>query len=252
MPRGDDTLLRPLWGRLVGRAWILNLGLYLVLGGLRAYGILGPDRASVRQLILVSFFAMWFLPFLFYHRDGRRSIGLKKVGRPAWLVWSVLLGAVASMAVFAIGALLYGHGPDHWYIAISEQYLLGDVISRLPLAMVMVMFTVPAMVFSPVGEEVFFRGMIHESVREHHGERLATLVNGLAFAGAHFFHYGILRDAGGWRVRAIPGLLWFALMVGVSWVFTLCRRQSGSIWPAVLAHATFNLAMNLTIFLILQ
>ena len=112
-------------------------------------------------------------------------------------------------------------------------------------------FTIPAMIFSPIGEEFFFRGMIHESAKAHWGERAATLVNILAFGGIHLLHHGIARDASGWHLLIVPGLLWMLLVVGTSWLFTLCRKQSGSIWPAVLAHSTFNLVMNLAIFLIL-
>jgi membrane protease YdiL (CAAX protease family) len=46
-------------------------------------------------------------------------------------------------------------------------------------------------------------------------------------------------------------LLWLLLVMGTSWLFTLCRRRGGAIWPAVLGHAAFNLVMNLTIFLVL-
>ena len=220
-----DALLRPMWRRAFGRAWVLSLSLFLILGGLRAYGILGPERASVRQLILAGFLVMWFLPYVFFHKDGRRAIGLRAPERPAWLVWGPLLGAVASMAIFGIGVLLYDRGADHWYVAISQQYLLEDVMSQLPLSTVIVMFTVPAMLFSPIGEEFFFRGMVHESVGAGRGERAATLANGLAFAGIHLFHYAVERHAGGWHVRVVPGMLWFALMMGLSWVFTLCRRK---------------------------
>jgi membrane protease YdiL (CAAX protease family) len=155
------------------------------------------------------------------------------------------------LVVFALGVLLYGRGGDHWYVAISRQYLLDDVMSQVPLGTVFVTFTVPAMLFSPIGEEFFFRGMIHESIDAGWGERTATLVNGLAFAGVHLLHYAVERNADWWHVRVVPGMLWFALMMGLSWVFTLCREKSGSIWPAVLAHAVFNLVMNLTIFLVL-
>jgi hypothetical protein len=47
-----------MWQRAFGQAWVLSLSLFLILGGLRAYGILGPERASVRQLILAGFLAM--------------------------------------------------------------------------------------------------------------------------------------------------------------------------------------------------
>jgi hypothetical protein len=107
------------------------------------------------------------------------------------------------------------------------------------------------MLLSPIGEEFFFRGMIHESINNCWGERAATLVNGLAFSAVHFLHYGIARNADGWRFRLLSGMLWMLLMMGTSWLFTLCRKRSGSIWPAVLGHSIFNVVMNLTIFLIL-
>jgi len=247
----DNLLLRPLWHRLFGHAWMLTLLLFFLLGGLRAYGILGPEEASVHQLIMLSFFLMWFLPYVFFGQDGRRAIGLRGVERPIWLVWGVLLGALASLIVFAIGFLLYGRGADNWYVAISQQYLIDDSMFELPKLGLIAMFTIPAMLFSPIGEEFFFRGMVHESINSRWGERAATLVNSLAFSAVHFLHYGIARDADGWRLRLLPGVLWVLLMMGISWLFTLCRRRSGSIWPAVLSHSVFNLVMNLTIFLIL-
>ena len=247
----NSPLLRPLWRRVFGRAWVLNLVLFVLLGCLRAYGILGPAREGVRQLIMAGFLLMWFLPFVFFDGNGRQVMGLKKVDRPIWLLWGVLLGAAASLVVFAIGFLLYGRGADNWYVAISQQYLIDDSLSQLPRFGLIAMFTVPAMLFSPIGEEFFFRGMVHESVNGRWGERAATLVNGLAFSAVHFLHYGIARDAGGWRFRLLPGMLWVLLMMGTSWLFTLCRKRSGSIWPAVLGHSIFNVVMNLTVFLIL-
>jgi membrane protease YdiL (CAAX protease family) len=247
----DSSLLRPLWRLVFGRAWILNASLFVLLGCLRAYGILGPGEASVRQLIMLNFFLMWFLPFVFFDKSGRQAMGLKRVEHPIWLLWGVLLGAAASLVIFAIGFLLYGRSANNWYVAISHQYLLGDIISQLPLTVLIPMFTIPAMLFSPIGEEFFFRGMIHESVRVCRSERAATLANALAFGGVHLLHYGITRGTGGWRLLLAPGFLWVLLMMGMGWLFTLCRKRGGSIWPAVLGHAAFNLVMNLTIFLIL-
>ena len=39
------------------------------------------------------------------------------------------------------------------------------------------------------------------------------------------------------------------LMVATSYVFTLCRLRSGSLWPAMVAHSKYNLAMIVGIFL---
>jgi membrane protease YdiL (CAAX protease family) len=49
----------------------------------------------------------------------------------------------------------------------------------------------------------------------------------------------------------VSGALWFSLMVALSGVLTLIRENSGSLWPGVVAHAVFNLSMNIIIFLFL-
>jgi membrane protease YdiL (CAAX protease family) len=49
----------------------------------------------------------------------------------------------------------------------------------------------------------------------------------------------------------VSGALWFMMMMGLSWFLTQCRTQGGSIWPAVAAHAAFNLVTNVTIFWVL-
>jgi len=247
---GNRELLRPLWRRLVGRAWVLSAILFVVLGCVRGYGAYGPEEA--RSWLMIGFFSMWFLPGIFFSRAGRRAMGLKQADRPGWLLWGPLLGATSACLVFALGFWLYGRSELNWFVAIGNQFLAGSEALGLPQAALMVVYTVPAILFSPVGEELFFRGMIHESVGERWGERLATLANGLAFGTIHLFHYGITRDASGYHFLLVPGLAWILLMMGLSWIFGLCRRRSGSIWPAVLAHAAFNLVMNLTVFLILR
>jgi hypothetical protein len=51
MVRGD-LLLRPPWRRVFGQAWMLTV----LLGSLRAYGILGPESESVRQVMNLAIF----------------------------------------------------------------------------------------------------------------------------------------------------------------------------------------------------
>ena len=65
---------------------------------------------------------------------------------------------------------------------------------------------------------------------------ILNLVLWLALGGLRA--YGLLGPAG---ARML-------VMVGLSWLFTLCRQRSGSIWPAVAAHSAFNLVMNVCIF----
>jgi membrane protease YdiL (CAAX protease family) len=245
----DTPLLRPFWQRIFRRAWIVSLMLFVALGGVRAYGVFGPS--SARVLLMVSVLLMWFLPFIFFTKGGRQAMGLKRVEYPPWLGWGLLLGMGASLAVFGIGWGLFGRGADNWYISVRDSFSIGAAQLQLPRLVLFLLYTLPAMLFSPIGEEFFFRGILHESVKEQWGVAVATLINAMAFGGIHLLHHGLRWDSTGGHLLFGSGLLWVGLMMGLSWLFTICRQRSGSIWPAVVAHSGFNLVMNVTIFWVL-
>jgi membrane protease YdiL (CAAX protease family) len=171
------------------------------------------------------------------------------VEKKAWILWGILLGLAGGFAVYALGYLLFGNGENNWYVSLLNSYQIEGSMRAMGMSTLFLIFTAPAILFSPAGEEFFFRGMIHESAREAGAPGGAALWNALAFAGAHLLHHGIFREGAGLRILPVSGLIWFLLMMGLSWVFTECRERSGSIWPAVLAHGAFNLSMNVAIFL---
>jgi membrane protease YdiL (CAAX protease family) len=93
--------------------------------------------------------------------------------------------------------------------------------------------------------------MIHAAVEKRLGGRAATVVNAAAFSSVHLLHHGIRQASTGLPFTWVSGALWFMMMMGLSWFLTQCRTQGGSIWPAVAAHAAFNLVTNVTIFWVL-
>jgi membrane protease YdiL (CAAX protease family) len=242
----SSSILRPFWQSLLRRAWIVNLLLFLALAILRGVGLFGP--VGVRMLIMLAFFLMWFLPFIFLSKDGRRAIGIRRVEKPLWLIWGLLMGLVGALAIFAVGYAFFGRSEDNWYISIRDSWAIDSSMQQLPMGMLFLIYTLPAMIFSPVGEEFFFRGMIHEGAREAWGPKVGTAMNTLAFGGVHLLHHGLIWDGNGLHVLWVSGLLWVLLMMGMSWLFTQCRQRSGSIWPAVVAHSAFNLGMSVVIF----
>ena len=242
----DTTLLRPIWRPVFRRAWILILLLFVLLGGLRFYGLFGPS--SGRVLLMLNFTLMWFLPVAFFSRPGRSAIGIKKPHRPVWFAWGSMLGLGSALLIFVIGYALYGQTADNWYVSVRDSYLADPRMAQASRVGLFFVYTVPAMLFSPLGEELFFRGMLHESVNVQWGARAAVAANALAFGAVHLLHHGVRWDSNGLHWLPVSGALWFLLMVGVSWLFTLCRQRSGSIWPAVVAHSAFNLSMYVTIF----
>ncbi len=241
----SSSILRPFWQRIVGRAWVLSVILFVALASVRAYGLFGP--VSARMLIMVGFFAMWFVPIIFLSKSGRRTIGLTKVAKPIWLLWAPLMGAAASLTIFGIGYLLYGDSSNNWYVSILNSWNIDESMMGMGRMTLFFMFAIPAMIFSPIGEEMFFRGVVYESFKEKWGPRIAMTANTLAFAAVHGLHHGFQPG----NFHLVSGLLWVTLIAGVVWMFTLCRRKGGSIWPAVLCHAAYNVTMAATVIFVL-
>ena len=102
--------------------------------------------------------------------------------------------------------------------------------------------------FSPIGEELLYRGLAHESLATRLGNRGAALVDAGAFAVTHLAHFGIVYIAGAWTLLPLPALLWVVAMFLSSLVFYAFRVLTGSILGAIVAHAAFNLAMTYVIF----
>jgi membrane protease YdiL (CAAX protease family) len=242
-------MLRPIWARTFRRAWILNLVLFFILSGIRCYGLFGPTDA--RMLVMLSFFLMWFLPFIFYSKAGRKTIGISRIQHAQWLLWGTIIAALASLIVFFIGYELYGFGADNWFISLRDSVEIDETLLQLPRLQLFWIYTIPAMLFSPIGEELYFRGMIHSSIEKHKGAWAATAVNAAAFGAVHLLHHGFRWTSAGLQFAGVSGWLWFVLMLALSWFFTQCRLKSGSIWPAAAAHAIFNLITNVTIFWVL-
>jgi hypothetical protein len=223
-------------------AMMVLLALHVVL---RAKGLFGPPQG--RPLIMASFLMLWPTPWLLLRRDERRAIGF---GAPRRRVeWLIAAGAgVASSAVcFGLCYALFQRSADNPFVSIGGTFLSGPTPPVGPFVLFLI-FTGPALIFSPFGEEVFCRGVIFGRVRERWGDASGMLASALVFASIHLLHHGLTRVDGALGLRVVSGSVWFVLMFGLSLMFSRLRKTGGSIWLAVVAHATFNLVMNAGIF----
>jgi uncharacterized protein len=243
-------MLRTVWNKIFKEAWILSLVLCILLFLLRAYGFLGRTKSNY-QPVMIGFIIMWFLPLVFLNKNGRRQIGIKKPVNKLWVLLSPLVGALSALIVFLIGFLLYKNSSDNWYVTIGSAYFSDKAMMHIPRFTMFLIFTFPAVLFSPIGEELFFRGMINESLKIRWNEKIGIIVNSALFGIVHFLHHGILNKGGSIQIFWISGLIWVLLMFLCSYLFTLIRIKTESIWPGVIAHAFFNLTMNATILYIL-
>ncbi|QNA90749.1 CPBP family intramembrane metalloprotease [Massilia sp. Dwa41.01b] len=159
----------------------------------------------------------------------------------------MLLGVLAASACFWLGSMLYGAGPGHPFVSIAHNYQLQPTSGWSPLRLHLT-FTIAACLFSPIGEEIFYRGFLQKVLEDRHGARRATLLEAALFAIVHLCHHGIVLSAAGPVLQGASAALWvgqmFLLALGFAWL----RRASGSLLPAIVAHAAFNAAMNAWIF----
>ena len=248
----NSSFLRPVWSRIpftriTVAPWLLSLLVLAVLAAARYYAVLGPPQARI--LFPLHCLVMWALPFILLTGHGRRQIGLRKQGNTASaLALSALAGAACGLAVFALGMLLYGNSPDNWNLTIRDAFQLKQMLAVMAPVAAFAAITLPAMILTPIGKEILFRGLIQQSFTLRWNAGIATLVNGLAFALIHLHVHVLWRDAAGYHLRPVSGTLMFLIGVGLSAVFTLCRLRSGSLFAAMAAHAACNLAMIAAVF----
>jgi hypothetical protein len=216
---------------------------------MRATALFGPRAWAL--LLPLSFVAMALLPFLLLDRDGRRRIGLRPALHPRWYPLALLAGAGLASACAGLGALLFGSGADHWFVSVADHYRRQFDSSGLDRWALYLAFTLPALLFSPVGEEIFFRGLLQTALEGRCSERLSAALASALFALLHLCHHGLLLTATGWTWRPVSAALWVLLMFATALALAALRRASGSLYPAMTAHAAFNATMNLWIFTLL-
>ena len=223
--------------------------LAIAFSAMRAVGALGP--LNLRWLLPLSFCLMAILPWILLTADGRKKIGLKKPEKNSSYFLAIACGALASAACFLLGYFIYGHSVENWYVNIGNSYKVVMDTSAMSFLMLNLIFTIPAILFSPIGEELFFRGMLQKTMEQKLSVLSSTIIECGLFALVHLCHHGILKTVGGLVFMPIPATLWVIQMFFVAFMFSWLRAKSGSIFIAIVAHSFFNLTMNIFIFMFL-
>jgi hypothetical protein len=239
---GQSDFLKPFWTRFAGPPWLVSLLVLVILAALRFAAVFGPPIAEV--LFFLQFVLAWALPFILLTPAGRRQIGLREQGlTPASLVFSAFAGACCALAIFSLGMVLYGNSPNNWCVSLRDYLRVSDMRFVLHPAVLYTLYAVPAMIFAPIADELLFRGIVQQAFTSRWNAPFATLVNCLSYGLMYLYFHGIWQDAAGLHLRLVSGALTVLLLAATGMVFTVCRLRSGSLWPAMAAHAAFNLAL---------
>jgi membrane protease YdiL (CAAX protease family) len=240
-----NPILKPRLGSAPASLLIWAVALGLGFTAIRAFAMLGP--VSARPLFLLHCVLMAATPWLLLTAAGRAQAGIQKANRKLWLLVAPLVGFAASGACFAIGFLLFERSADNWFVSVGNSFR-AQPTPNFSTVQLHLMFTIPAMLFSPIGEEIYFRGVLQRAFETKFSPTLSSALESAWFGAAHLIHHGLVLTAAGLAFRPVSGALWFLLMTLLSLALATLRKLSDSVIPAVLAHSAFNATMNVFIF----
>jgi uncharacterized protein len=244
-----DTFYKPAIRRYLQLCWQTGLVFIILLSIPRVIIVLQASLTGNYQYVSILFLIMWLMPFVLLTKAGRKQIGIKKPQNYWWVVTGFLAGMGCCGVMYLMAAWLFGINTHHWLVYISGTYTqLPTVMTDTDRFIFFLVYSAISMTFSPVGEELFYRGIVHENFAADVGDTTAAFADSAAFALVHLAHFGIVYSGQHWQLLYLPALFWVVFLFGTCLVFYFSRRKSGSILGAIASHAGFNLAMNYFIF----
>jgi membrane protease YdiL (CAAX protease family) len=202
------------WPELI-TAGIAALVLYLA-GGLGIYLLNLPAEASgIAQFSLSAIVpALALLAALFVRRLPVGAFGFRRV-RPIWLLLAVAVGlaamTLASLLSIFVLSPLFPHDD-------TQADYHAAITGALPAFLITLLL---GGIIEPIGEELLFRGVLASFLRRW-GPWVMIIGTTLVFALAHGFNV----------------VFFSAVFMSVGSTYLYWR--TGSIWPSLIVHCTYN------------
>lgn len=242
--------IKKYWSPYFQFNWKSGLFLILLFGIPRFVIVLQSYVNRSYGVVMFVFLSMWLVPFILLTKAGRKKIGMQ---RPAhwWKIGlSFLFGGLTCYLLFGLFSFIYGPSLENAFVYIGQNNPTGGIAESDKL-LYFTIAVIPSMLFSPIGEELLYRGIIHGCFVPRFGETTASVFDSSAFALTHVAHFGLVYAAGVWHFLPLPTLLWVLSMFAACRVFFRCKRHCDSIIGAMAAHAGFNFVMMYGIFYLL-
>jgi len=246
-----EVELKPFWKKLFNFDWKFGLFLIALVCIPRFILVLQANQTGNYGPIGAIMFISALVPFIFLNKYGRKKIRIIGTNKIGGLILSLTIGIAFSLLLYFIGKELYGGSYQNWYKYIGKSYNIPQEIAGKDKFIMFSIMATTGMIFSPIGEELFFRGIVHGSFAKSVGEKKASIIDGLAFALTHIAHFGLVFANGIWNFYPIPTIIWVSSMFLVSFLFFRTIKLTGSLLGAIVCHAGFNLGMIYSIFYLL-
>ncbi len=218
-------------GEVIGLSLVFLFTLPVVAA---AVGVEGPPTLGQLSVFAVAQNLLFIGLTIYVVRQRYRlpldRLGLRASRWPQWVAGGAVVGAVTvplSLAAEWVAVVLIGTFLGRPRVeAMAEQEHLSDVLTGIlqdPLTTVQIVWVLALVcVLVPIGEEMFFRGLVYGTLRRW-GVTAATVLSALLFAAVH---------------QQVVHFLPIALL-GV--VLALLYERTGSLLPAVIVHAANNM-----------
>lgn len=206
MNNSPYSSLRTSWSHLFQFNWKLGVVLILLFGIPRFILVLHSYVTRNYMLVMFIFLLMWFVPFILLSKTGRKGIGIRRPIKFIRLFTAFLSGLVGCAIIFNLFKVSYGGSIHNAFVYIGGNNP-GASIANPDRWIYFIIAVMPSMIFSPIGEEFFYRGVVHGCFASTMSETRASFFDSLAFALTHIAHFGIIWNAGVWHFALIPTLL---------------------------------------------
>lgn len=246
-----ENIIKPFWSKYFNFDWKFGIFLILLICIPRFLLVMNTDITENYSSISIIMLISALTPFVFLNKNGLKQIGLITPKNTFWLLLALLIGIAFSIFLYYIGNLIGGGTYHNWYVYIGKAYSSISQISNHERLIYFLIYSLSAMTFSPIGEELFFRGILHGAFSQSIGDKRASLVDGFTFAITHICHFGLVFVNNEWKFLLVPTLIWVIAMFILSILISITKKYSGSILGAIICHAGFNLGMGFSIFYLL-
>jgi uncharacterized protein len=205
--------------------YLITLGLALLVA---LFGPTGADAIQILNMLTVTAGVLLMLLVITpdgYHRAGWAELGLHRAG---WRYWPLALLAPAAVLLASYGAVT----------------LLGEVTWQFaPDTAINLAINIVIVSFFAFFEEIGWRGYMLPKIATGY-PRLAPALVGFLH-GVWHLPLMLLTTAYnpvGNRLIVVP--LFLAILTTAGVLYGYLRNASGSLWPVVIAHGTFNAVLG--------
>ena len=192
----------------------------------------------------IGFCAYLFVPLITITREEWKEIGISRAQKwiPAW-IGIIICGVILCISYLA-SSIFVGSSTGNFYAVISLNHIQTFHIQANSHWKTFLLSSFTLCVFSPLTEELYFRGYLLKSFEQRFGFKCANIVQALCF--------GMIHIAYCWIVAIDINIVWNVVpsIALIGFVYGLVRNNTKSILPVIVTHAATNFLLVIIMYVI--